>query len=225
MAEAPSAAPPGTREILPGVLEFLDRSSLTYGGKGFLVTGPKYNVMVDTPACAPRVIDAVRGAGGLRYIFLTHRDEIGEVCEIRKALGGTLILHRSEADQVACGVDMKFDTDFEVEPGLDVIHTPGHSPGSSCLLLNRDGRRILFSGDHILRRRDDVPAPLRFPWTWNWERQVASAVRLLELQFDYIIPTHADRVPRGYFDDAHRRLAAALDDPRVTRGVEIARTH
>jgi len=208
---------PGTREILPGIHEFRDRSELTFGGKGFLVTGPKYNLMVDTPACTPDVIRAVRGAGGLRYIFLSHRDEIGEVCDLKRALGGALILHRSEAENVSCATDMPFDTDFEVEPGLWVIHTPGHSPGSSCILLHRDAQKVLFTGDHILRLRDDVPAPLHFPWTTDWEAQVASARRLLELDFDYIIPSHGNRLEHGYFADAHAKLEKALADPEVTR--------
>jgi hydroxyacylglutathione hydrolase len=38
---------------------------------------------------------------------------------------------------------------IELEPGLEleVIHTPGHSPGSVCYLLKRD--LVLFSGDAI----------------------------------------------------------------------------
>jgi hydroxyacylglutathione hydrolase len=38
---------------------------------------------------------------------------------------------------------------IELEPGLqlEVIHTPGHSPGSVCYLLKRD--KILFSGDAV----------------------------------------------------------------------------
>jgi len=167
--------PDGTRQILPGVLEFLDRSSSTYGGKGFLVTGPKYNLMVDTPACTRRVLDAVRIVGGLRYVFLSHRDEIGEIADLHRATGGAVIMHRSEADRVPCGVDLVFDTDFEVEPGVTVIHTPGSSPGSSCLLVHRGDLRVLFTGNHVPRRGGQ------------------GTRRLLELEFDYIIPSHSDR--------------------------------
>jgi glyoxylase-like metal-dependent hydrolase (beta-lactamase superfamily II) len=210
--------PAGTRQILAGVLEFEDRSPLTFGGKGFLVVGPKYNVLVDTPACTPRVIQAVRACGGLRYIFLSHRDEIGELQALRRALGGAVIAHRSEAHLVRGGADLVFDKDFEVEPGMWVVHTPGHSPGSACLLMHRGRLKMLFTGDHVLRRRAGVPAPLKFPWTWDWEAQVASARRLLDLEFDYLIPSHDDRLPHGWFDDARARLGKALRDPAVTRG-------
>lgn len=201
----------GTREVLPGIFEFLDRSPLTYDGKGFLVTGPKYNLMVDMPACTPRVIDAVRRAGGLRYLFLSHRDEIGEVEEFHQAVGGAIIMHRSEADLVPCGVDLVFDTDFEVEPGVTVLHTPGHSPGSSCLLLHRGDLKVLFTGDHILRGREDVPAPLKFPWTWNWASQLSSAHRLLDFDFDYIIPSHGKHLPKSYLPNAHQNLTKSLN--------------
>jgi glyoxylase-like metal-dependent hydrolase (beta-lactamase superfamily II) len=208
---------PGTREILPGIFEFVDRSPSTYGGKGFLVTGPKYNLLVDTPAFTPRVVEAIRAAGGLRYVFLSHRDEIGELDRIHQAVGGAVIMHRSESHLVPCGTDLVFDVDFEVEPGVWAIYTPGHSPGSSCLLLHRGDLKVLFTGDHILRRRQDVPAPLRFPWTWDWPAQVASARRLLDLEFDYIVPSHARHLERGYFADARNLLAGALDDPAVTK--------
>lgn len=200
----------GTREILPGIFEFLDRSPSTFDGKGFLVTGPKYNLLVDTPACTPQVIDAIRRAGGLRYLFLSHRDEIGEIEELHQAVGGAVIMHRSEADLVPCGVDLVFDTDFEVEPGVTVVHTPGHSPGSSCLLLHRGDLKVLFSGDHILRGREGVPAPLKFPWTWDWELQLTSARRLLTFDFDTIIPSHGKHLPEGYLPDAHQGLTRAL---------------
>jgi glyoxylase-like metal-dependent hydrolase (beta-lactamase superfamily II) len=176
------AAPDGTREILPGILEFLDRSPSTHGGRGFLVTGPKYNLMVDTPAFTPRVLNAVRKAGGVRYLFLSQRDEIGEIAELHRAVGGAVIMHRSEAEQVPCGVDLVFDTDFEVEPGVTVIHTPGHSPGSSCLLVQRDDLCVLFTGNVPLLMasgRDGPwqcrPAPRSRRWLWLWPATIREA--------------------------------------------------
>jgi hydroxyacylglutathione hydrolase len=32
---------------------------------------------------------------------------------------------------------------------LEVIHTPGHTPGGICLLVKAEGRDILFSGDTL----------------------------------------------------------------------------
>ena len=38
--------------------------------------------------------------------------------------------------------------------GLEVVHTPGHTPGSVCLYGARD--RVLFVGDVLQRRRGRV---------------------------------------------------------------------
>ncbi len=46
----------------------------------------------------------------------------------------------SEGDRIACGAD-----------SLEVLHTPGHTPGSVCLRLTGE-RPVLFSGDTLFRR-------------------------------------------------------------------------
>jgi len=38
-------------------------------------------------------------------------------------------------------------------PGIDVIETPGHTPGSVTLSYTRDGERYLFVGDAAFGRR------------------------------------------------------------------------
>ena len=43
---------------------------------------------------------------------------------------------------------------------LEVIHTPGHTPGGISLYLNSDGKNVLFSGDALFYRsigRTDFP--------------------------------------------------------------------
>lgn len=37
--------------------------------------------------------------------------------------------------------------DREVSPGLRVVHTPGHTPGHRCVLLDAGDERVLFAGD------------------------------------------------------------------------------
>src|SRR5262245_41088478 len=49
---------------------------------------------------------------------------------------------------------------------LRVIHTPGHTPGSSCLL--REGSRLLLSGDTILKNITPNPVLNRDPLNSNW---------------------------------------------------------
>ena len=44
--------------------------------------------------------------------------------------------------------------------GLEVIHTPGHTPGSICFEITDGARTIVFAGDTLFRRsigRTDLP--------------------------------------------------------------------
>lgn len=52
-----------------------------------------------------------------------------------------------------CPIDLRLADGEELHLGnkvLDVIHTPGHTPGSACFLLQARGKNILFSGNTVL---------------------------------------------------------------------------
>ncbi len=39
---------------------------------------------------------------------------------------------------------------YEIEPGVRVIHTPGHSPGSVCIVVDTDEGRCVLTEDVLL---------------------------------------------------------------------------
>jgi glyoxylase-like metal-dependent hydrolase (beta-lactamase superfamily II) len=70
---------------------------------------------------------------------------------------------------------------------LEVIYTPGHSPGSMCLLDAQ--HRLLFTGDHFF------PGPLyAYPEDVVLEDYIASNARLVERldEFDWLLSGHND---------------------------------
>ena len=98
-------------------------------------------------------------------------------------------MHRSEADQVPCGVDLVFDTDFEVEPGVTVLHTPGHSPGSICLY--QPDKKVLFTGDVVFNQgigRTDLPGG-------SGPELKESIKRISHLDVSLLLTGHGDVVP------------------------------
>jgi glyoxylase-like metal-dependent hydrolase (beta-lactamase superfamily II) len=89
---------------------------------------------------------------------------------------------------------------------LRVIHTPGHTPGSSCLL--REGARLLLSGDTILKNitpnpvlnRDPINPNRRFPSLGEY---LVSLARIRAIAPTLIKTSHGDDVT-DYGEHFHR---------------------
>lgn len=59
---------------------------------------------------------------------------------------------------------------------FSAIHTPGHTKGSVCFLLERDGEQpVLFSGDHLFRGsigRTDLPGGSMEELVWSMKERI-----------------------------------------------------
>ncbi len=115
----------------------------------------------------------------VKYIYLTHchSDHIGAVATIKEKKGGKVLIHRDDADgldnediNLSETIDMghiELEPDSRVDDGdlihvgnieFKVLHTPGHTQGSSSLYCKKEG--LLFSGDTLFRGtwgRTDLP--------------------------------------------------------------------
>lgn len=113
----------------------------------------------------------------LKYIVITHAhfDHIGANAQLKKKTGAKIILHEDDktlfeklkiqADMFGFDVNPSPPADILVKDGdkiefgelnLDVIHTPGHSPG--CMSLKIDNK--VFTGDTLFSNsigRTDLP--------------------------------------------------------------------
>lgn len=68
-----------------------------------------------------------------------------------------------------------FDTDFTLAPGIDALHQPGHTPGTTVYVLSSGGRRALLLGDVV----HSVVQFTERDWQviWDVDPATASAVR------------------------------------------------
>ena len=132
-------------------------------------------------------------------IMLTHGhfDHVGAVNEILEQTGCALYINPRDEGYEVGKSGMKFkmpeggkyydDGDIIVEAGLEfkVLATPGHTPGSVCLICGG----ALFTGDTLFRGscgRADLPGG-------SMREEMRSLKKICELEGDYeVYPGHMD---------------------------------
>jgi glyoxylase-like metal-dependent hydrolase (beta-lactamase superfamily II)/ferredoxin len=185
-------------------------SPKSFGGNSYFVEHPAGNWLVDAPRFVEPLARRLAERGGVRYIFLTHRDDVADAARYAERFGAERIIHRLElaaqpdAERVIEGRDP-----VELAPGFTAIPTPGHTRGH-CALLHRE---FLFSGDHIWwsRNRDRLTASRDVCW-YSWTEQVQSVALLGKYTFEWVLPGHGERAnfPAEEMRRQLQRLVEAL---------------
>lgn len=155
------------------------------------------NVLFYNTALTPE-LDAIERLGGVGWQYLSHRDEVApSLADIRRRFGAQLCCHALEAPFAGriSPVDVAFDAAHTPLASLDVIPTPGHTPGSTCFRVrSAHGLTYLFTGDTL------------FPDGAGWGTYVAAAQRdtlrqslaLLRDPAPDVVLSSAARDPDGY---------------------------
>jgi hydroxyacylglutathione hydrolase len=96
---------------------------------------------------------ALEELGGVSDHYLSHRDEAGPMlAKIADRFDSTL--HAPVAELLEIGqhahVDIPLGSWHVDVDGVEVIPTPGHSPGSTCYLVNGAEGSYLFTGDTLV---------------------------------------------------------------------------
>ncbi|MGC9504396.1 MBL fold metallo-hydrolase [Baaleninema sp.] len=149
----------------------------TLGGTAYFIVENDGNILIDAPPWNEETQAFLRDCGGVRSIFLTHRDSIGKAQQIQKDTGCAIVVHEREAYLLPEAEVTTFSEELEITSDLLGIWTPGHTPGSSCVYLSRHGG-VLFSGRHLLPNPAGQPRPLRTAKTFHWPRQLRSVAKL-----------------------------------------------
>ena len=172
-------------------------SPKSYGGMSYFIRHAEGNWLVDSPRWEPALKSKFDAMGGLRYIFLTHRDDVADADVYARQFGAQQIIH--EADRRAApnaSILVRGTDPFEPIRGFKIIPVPGHTRGH-CVLLHDN--KFLFTGDH-LEWDPAVPGRLGgalnayrdYCW-YDWSEQTRSMQRLTNEQFEWILPGHGHR--------------------------------
>jgi len=169
-------------------------------------------ILIDTGAgwSVENIIGNIKRLGfdpkNLAKILLTHChiDHIGGVPEIKKRFESKIYIHKLDAPPLENGdpvltaakwyqtsfpptqVDMKLNSPEETlivgDQKIVCLHTPGHTPGSICIYLDKDGKRILFG--------QDLHGPLLEEFGSNIEDYGRSTKKLLDVDADILCEGH-----------------------------------
>jgi hydroxyacylglutathione hydrolase len=133
----------------------------------YLWRRPAGNVLFYSPATEAD-FDAIDGLGGVTAQYLSHLDEAGpNLARIADRFGRRLHAPAAELDAISehGQVDVPVDGVRHVDTNdVEVLPTPGHSPGSTCYLVTGvDGAKYLFTGDTMFPTADGTWATFLVP--------------------------------------------------------------
>jgi len=162
-----------------------------FGTNAYIVTCRKMrdSALIDAPAEANIIMDRLKNTNP-KYILLTHNhmDHIGALAELRTGLEVPLATHASDAGNLPSPPEILLSDGDTVSFGnlkFEVLHTPGHTPGSLCFKAGC----YLISGDTIF---PGGPGKTRSPAAF---KQIIESItgKILVLPDDtQIYPGHGD---------------------------------
>jgi glyoxylase-like metal-dependent hydrolase (beta-lactamase superfamily II)/ferredoxin len=203
------------RPFAPDVLHCGFHSTDSYGAASWLILRPDGNVLVDSPRYNAPLAQAIEALGGVRWMFLTHRDDVADHAKFRERFGCERVMHRADGGRMG---ELERWVDGEdpvaLAPDLLVIPTPGHTRGSACLLFRDE---VLFTGDTLAwsAGRGHVYAFRDACW-YSWEHLRRSVDRLSAWRFSWLLPGHGAPVhlPEPEMSASLRRCVDWMASPR-----------
>lgn len=122
-----------------------------YGTNAYIVVceATRESVLIDAPGDAEKILDRLEGTNPI-CLLITHRhmDHTGALQTLKDELNIPVAAQLADADNLPIEADMLLEDGNIISFGnitLDVLHTPGHTPGSVCFLTGN----ILLAGDTI----------------------------------------------------------------------------
>ena len=167
-------------------------SEKSFGANSFFVRHPDGNWLVDSPRYIKQLAEFFERNGGLRYIFLSHEDDVADAGKYAKHFGAKRIIHREDADAVPDAEWIIEGTEaVSLAPEFLAIPVPGHTPGSAALFYKD---RFLFTGDHLWWELETETLESPRQLVWNHAALLRSIARLSAYRFEWVLAGHGDRI-------------------------------
>jgi glyoxylase-like metal-dependent hydrolase (beta-lactamase superfamily II)/ferredoxin len=168
-------------------------SESSYGAASYLIQRPEGNILVDSPRFAPPLVKQIENMGGIRYMYLTHRDDVADHEKYHQHFQCDRILHIDDISTGTKSVEIQLQgvENYQLDTDLLIIPVAGHTKGHTVLLY-RD--QFLFSGDHLAwsDRLQQLYAFRNACW-YSWTELGKSMAKLANYNFEWVLPGHGRR--------------------------------
>ena len=185
-------------------------------GDGLLLIDPSYESLDDV--IVSQIEELRYDPGNVRWVMLTHcHVDHAQSCHLWRQRGAEIIVPLGDDHPVetgnqitawwlvpephrhftGCPVDRVIHDGDRLDFGeitIYSIHTPGHTPGSTCYYLDLNGKRILISGDVALH--NGRHAWMGHPYA-DWDQYLKSLRKLASytlngerIRYQYLLPGH-----------------------------------
>jgi ferredoxin len=185
-------------------------SEKSYAAASYFIQLPQGNILVDSPRFTPPLVKQLEKLGGVKYMYLTHRDDVADHEKFAEHFQCDRILHSDDITTGTRDVEIQLTGAdiFELSPDLLIIPVPGHSKGHTVLLFQN---KYLFTGDHLAwsEKLQQLFAFRDFCW-YSFSEQIKSMQNLANYTFEWVLPGHG----RRYHGDAktmHQQMQKCLE--------------
>ncbi|GAB4224990.1 MAG: MBL fold metallo-hydrolase [Stanieria sp.] len=168
-------------------------SEASFGAASYLIQRSEGNILIDSPRFAPPLVKKLEAMGEIKYMYLTHQDDVADHHKFHEHFGCERILHQDDLTSDTKDVEIQlFGVEpIEFAPDILIIPVPGHSKGHTVLLYRN---KFLFTGDHLAwsSHLNHLTAFPRYCW-YSWSEQIKSMEKLTNYSFEWVLPGHGRR--------------------------------
>ncbi|NIP99874.1 MAG: MBL fold metallo-hydrolase, partial [Nitrospinaceae bacterium] len=116
-------------QLIPGVSINGFNARDSFGADSYWIRHPDGNWLVDSPRFTRHLVQAFEAAGGIRYIFLSHQDDVADAHLYARHFNAQRIINRRDVQaQPDSEIIVEGEDDVQIGPGK-IIFTPGHTRG------------------------------------------------------------------------------------------------
>jgi glyoxylase-like metal-dependent hydrolase (beta-lactamase superfamily II) len=142
--------------------------------------------------------------GNIKTVIATHAhiDHIGSLRRFQEKYHAQIMAHELDADAIEsgigvaaeaygvdylpCTIDVRLSGDTQTlrlgNHQMNIVHIPGHTPGSVAVYIDIDGKRVLFG--------QDIHGPYLPEWGADRKLAAASLQKLIDLKADILCEGH-----------------------------------